>query len=129
MQDHLLLWAHLPASSLEAWTQGALKFPIFSHLGETQVECKYLTSVAPRVPPPLVLLLLRTLQRASINSEYKESLPDGRSRGLPDLMSHEKNIEKSVERREAFLAYLPVVSACVGDKYSQADLWVNFCRC
>ena len=43
-------------------------------------------------------------------------------------MSHEKNIEKSVERREAFLAYLPVVSACVGDKYSQADLWVNFCR-
>ena len=92
-----------------------------------KVECKYLTSVAPRVPPPFVLLLLRTLQRASINPAYKETLPYG-SRGLTDLWAHEKKIEKSAERREAFLAYLPVVAACVGDKYTQADLWVNYCR-
>ena len=92
-----------------------------------KVECKYLTSVAPRVPPPLVLLLLRTLQRASINPAYKETLPYG-SRGLTDLWAHEKKIEKSEERREAFLAYLPVVAACVGDKYTQADLWINYCR-
>jgi len=128
------IWDHLQPATLSR----CAKCKITYYCGPTcqraawklghKVECKYLTSVAPRVPPPLVLLLLRTLQRASINPEYKESLPDGRSRGLPDLMSHEKNIEKSVERREAFLAYLPVVSACVGDKYSQADLWVNFCR-
>jgi len=91
------------------------------------VECKYLASVAPRVPPPLVLLLLRTLQRASINPAYKETLPYG-SRGLTDLWAHEKKIEKSEERREAFLAYLPVIAACVGDKYAQADLWINYCR-
>ena len=92
-----------------------------------KVECKYLASVAPRVPPPLVLLLLRTLQRASINPAYKETLPYG-SRGLTDLWAHEKKIEKSEERREAFLAYLPVIAACVGDKYAQADLWINYCR-
>ena len=92
-----------------------------------KVECKYLASVAPRVPPPLVLLLLRTLQRASINSAYKETLPYG-SRGLTDLWAHEKKIEKSEQRREAFLAYLPVVAACVGDKYTQGDLWINYCR-
>ena len=92
-----------------------------------KVECKYLSSVAPRVPPSLVLLLLRTLQRASINPAYKETLPEG-SRGLKDLMSHEKQIEKTEERREAFLAYLPVIASCVGEKYTQADLWMNYCR-
>jgi len=54
-------------------------------------------------------------------------LPYG-SRGLTDLWAHEKKIERSEERREAFLAYLPVVAACVGDKYTQADLWINYCR-
>jgi len=135
--DHCLarpaIWDHLQPATLSRCAKCKLPYYCGSacqraawKLGH-KVECKYLTSVAPRVPPPFVLLLLRTLQRATINPAYKETLPYG-SRGLTDLWAHEKKIEKSAERREAFLAYLPVVAACVGDKYTQADLWINYCR-
>jgi len=135
--DHCLarpaIWDHLQPATLSRCAKCKVPYYCGStcqraawKLGH-KVECKYLTSVAPRVPPPFVLLLLRTLQRASINPAYKETLPYG-SRGLTDLWAHEKKIEKSAERREAFLAYLPVVAACVGDKYTQADLWINYCR-
>ena len=74
-----------------------------------------------------MLLLLRTLAKHT-KTKGKEQLPDGSSRGLEDLETHSKEVEMSEERMEAFLSFLPVVQACVGEEFERKDLWLTFCR-
>jgi len=129
-----VLWDHLPPVKLSRCSKckvphycGSVCQKAAWKTGGHRAECKYLETVSPRVPPPLVMLLLRTLARHERDPGYREKLPDGVSRGLEDLMLHSEEVEKCEERRQAFLAFLPVVAACVGDKYSQEQLWRTFC--
>ena len=93
-----------------------------------QQECKYLRRIQPRVPPAIVRLLLRLSFKHRTHPDYRETLPDGSTRGLTDLEMHKKEISGSLERSEAFSSFLQVIKVCVGDMFSSESLFENYCR-
>jgi len=94
-------------------------------------ECKYLKKIQPRVPPSIVKLILRMAFKHRTHPDYKETLPDGSSRGLTDLKMHAEEISSSGERSEAFSSFLQVIVACltsVGESFSAESLFAHYCR-
>lgn len=89
-------------------------------------ECTYLQAVAPRVPPSLVMLMLRTLFRHGREEGHREAV-GGRARGLEDLLTHSERVRGSRERAEAYRAFLPVVARCVGARYTEEQVWRVYC--
>jgi len=129
------LWDHLPQTPLARCSK--CKVPYYCGTscqrtawkeGGHKNECKFLARVSPRVPPTLIMLMLRTLARHGRDPDYREILPNGMSRGLEDLLMHKEDIEKSEKRMQAFTSFLPVVAACVGEKFSKSELWWTYCR-
>ena len=137
--DHCLsrpsLWDHLPPAP--ALTRCArCKLPYYCgercqraawKSGGHKAECKFLARVLPRVPPPLVLLLLRTLAREARDPSGEE-VPGGGRRRLEDLVTHREEVQATEQRREAFSAFLPVFKACVAELYGREQLFLAYCR-
>ena len=93
-----------------------------------QEECKYLKRIQPRTPPSIVRLILRTAFKHRKDPDYRETLPDGTSRGLTDLKMHKEEISASAGRSEAFSNFLQVIQACVGNIFPAQVLFELYCR-
>lgn len=95
-----------------------------------KIECKFIVSVKPNIPPPTPRHLIRTLIKLKKGgSEEYEELPDGTNRYFSTLMTHENDISKDKVRMDAFSLYFKMVQMCFGeDAYNAVDVFKVFCR-
>jgi len=95
---------------------------------EHSKECKYLKKIQPRVPPAIVRLMIRTCLKHKEHPDISENLPDGSVRSFGDLKMHKEDISNSVEKKEAFSSFLQVIHACVGNMFSNDNLFETYCK-
>jgi len=98
--------------------------------GTHKVECNFISSVKPHVPPPTGRFVIRTLIKLKQGGDKEyEVLPDNTHRMFNTLMTHEEDIKKDPVRMEAFAYYFKMVQMCFGEFSYKADfVFKVFCR-